>query len=378
MKILWQSNSPHTPSGYGNQTALFTPLLAQEHRVSIFAYYGLEGAPLRWQGIEILPRAYDAWGNDIVTAHCLAHQIDLLITLMDVWVLEREIYGKLNWLAWTPVDHAPLPPAVRDVLQAARYPVAMSRFGQRMMAQAGIQADYIPHGVDTRVFKPVDRVAARHQMGFEEGIFVAMMNAANKGDPSRKGFREVLLAWREFVNEVPNALLYLHTDQVGLVGVPLMELVGLLGLEKHVRFVDAYRYAAGMIRSEELNVTYNAADVLLNPSMGEGFGLPILEAQAAGCPVIVTDFSAMSELCLAGWKVTGTPFMTYQNAVQMIPSIGSILKALRVAKAHQNDQALRAQAAERAQVYDARRVFAEFWQPLLARIALRLPATDLC
>ena len=61
-------------------------------------------------------------------------------------------------------------------------------------------------------------------MGWDAGRFVAMMNAANKGDPSRKSLREALLAWRDFTAENPDSLLYLHTDQTGINGVPLDDL----------------------------------------------------------------------------------------------------------------------------------------------------------
>jgi len=46
----------------------------------------------------------------------------------------------------------------------------------------------------------------------------------------------------------------------------------------------------------ELHQAYRDADALLFPSMGEGFGMPILEAQAFGRPVITSDCSSMPEV----------------------------------------------------------------------------------
>lgn len=371
MNILWQSNSPQTPSGYGGQTALFSRRLAQDHTLSIFAYYGLEGSPLRWEGMTLLPRAADAWGNDIIAAHFRAVRADLLITLTDVWVLEPEIYGALPWLAWTPIDHEPIPPRVLESLRACRWPVAMSRFGEKLMREAGLTPRYIPHGVSTRIFRPIaDRAAARQKLGWDERPFIAMMNAANKGDPSRKGLREALQAWRTFINPLPagSAILYLHTDAFGRLGVPLLELAEQLGIADSVRFPDAYRYAIGAIPAGELALMYNAADVLLNPSMGEGFGVPLIEAQACGTPVIVTDFSAMRELCLAGWPMAGTPVMTYQNAWQRAPSVPAIVEALRAAYDARGDMRLRVQAAESAREYDVERVYQRYWRPALEAI----------
>jgi glycosyltransferase involved in cell wall biosynthesis len=49
------------------------------------------------------------------------------------------------------------------------------------------------------------------------------------------------------------------------------------------------------IQDEELAVLYQMAEILVYPSMFEGFGLPVAEAQASGCPVITSNISSMPE-----------------------------------------------------------------------------------
>ncbi|MBO58111.1 MAG: hypothetical protein CMA77_03840 [Euryarchaeota archaeon] len=50
------------------------------------------------------------------------------------------------------------------------------------------------------------------------------------------------------------------------------------------------------VSDEELIAAYQRAEALLFPSAGEGFGLPVLEAMAAGCPVLCSDLPAHNEV----------------------------------------------------------------------------------
>lgn len=51
------------------------------------------------------------------------------------------------------------------------------------------------------------------------------------------------------------------------------------------------------VNEQQLNLLYNACDVLLFPSLHEGFGKPVIEAFAAGLPVVTSDIEVMREIC---------------------------------------------------------------------------------
>jgi glycosyltransferase involved in cell wall biosynthesis len=69
----------------------------------------------------------------------------------------------------------------------------------------------------------------------------------------------------------------------------IQEAIRELKLEQAVR-------VTGFVEDRVLNILYNRACVLVYPTLYEGFGLPPLEAMAAGCPVAVSDSSSIPEV----------------------------------------------------------------------------------
>jgi glycosyltransferase involved in cell wall biosynthesis len=52
----------------------------------------------------------------------------------------------------------------------------------------------------------------------------------------------------------------------------------------------------GYVSGEELPLWYNSAEVFVYPSLYEGFGIPVAEALACGCPIVTSAGSAMAEV----------------------------------------------------------------------------------
>ena len=383
--ILWASNSPWAPTGYGTQTAQVTQRLKDDrHRIAVASNYGLEAASFEWHGIKQFGRGFDMYSNDVVPAHMAAWEHEnpgfdpLLITLYDVWVFKGEQWDHMPSIAsWVPIDHMPAPPAVMKFLSKPNVtPIAMSQFGQAMIEREGVECLYVPHAIE-KVFTPTASVplpkggalTGRQFMEVDGSKFVVGMNAANKGKvPNRKAYPEALLAFALFAKKHDDAVLYIHTEDRGAMGgINLRELAEACGIPDHqITFVDQYAYRTG-IPQEMLAAIYTAMDVLLMPSMSEGFGIPIIEAQACGTPVIVTDSTAMPELLGDGWLVEGQPWWdALQNAWMVAPSVPSIVEALE--QAYDQGRQRSQLAIDFAAQYDADYVFENYWRPAIAAL----------
>jgi len=224
VKILWHSNVPWSQSGYGGQTAIWTRELRKlGHDVAISANWGLGGAGIEWEGMRVYP-SDDAWGNRTLRAFARRHgegdeRQCQVISLMDVWTLDHRMLAGMRLASWCPVDHDPIPPMTTAYFELCRArPIAMSRFGEERMRRVGLDPLYVPHAVDTTVFRPHDdeRADVREALGVPEGAFVVGMVAANKGSAvPRKSFPQVFQAFAGFHKRHPEAILYLHCEKLG-------------------------------------------------------------------------------------------------------------------------------------------------------------------
>ena len=355
------------------QTAVWVPRIVKlGHEVVISAYYGLHGSPMLWGNITILPGYNHLYGDDIINARVRNENADLLITLMDIWVITPANIKDYNVAHWIPIDCEPLSLMDRMCLElSGATPIALTRFGERMLHNAGFDnALYVPHGIDTDNFKPVaDRERLRKANDLDDR-FVIGINAANK-DPFRKSLSEQLIAFSRLYKKHDDAMLLIHGIAREDNGVDLMNLGKTLGITAAMKFADDYSYKTGRISPVHMRNWYSMLDLYTMCSAGEGFGLTALEAMACGLPVVVTNATAMPEIAGdAGWLIDGEPFYNPKHEAWWTkPNIGDIYdaycEAYDMGKGYQERKAV---ARERALGYSADHVQSEYWEPTLKRL----------
>jgi len=321
MRLLFTGAAPWVNSGYGKPLRYLIPLLHQAgHQSAIATYYGYSGgvANITIQGapIRLYPPFKAPYFNDCIELHAADWRADAVITLQDVWLLENWADKGFAWLPWLPIDCEQITPPVMKALEGCEKPLPMSKHGEGLLRAAGWEdAQYVPFGVDLDVYRPMDRQAARKSAALPDRFTVGMV-AANSAFPSRKSFPEVLLAWRDWLALGNEGTLYIHTllqpkyeQRRGLFFPALLDSLGLEWAtmddpdgtgEASVLFPSQYRYWCGDFNDLTLANLMNCFDVLFAPSQSEGFGIPILEAQACGVPVVTLNITAMPEITFGG------------------------------------------------------------------------------
>jgi glycosyltransferase involved in cell wall biosynthesis len=381
---VW-SNSYNAPTGYGQQATMLVDRLKRAGLdVAMLSNYGLEGIPSTiktpYGKIPHYPRGIDQYSNDSgPTDHqSFVAQFDkpnLFISLYDVWVMKSAQYDKFPIASWVPLDHVTLPPGVEKFLRKDNVtPIAMSPHGVRQMNAKGIECEYAPHAIDTKVYKPTYKIGAHEineYLGLKPETFVVGVVAANKasGLVHRKAYGELILAFSIFAKDKPDAVLYLHTDSFGLSGGwNLLAILSSLGVKKEqVIFPNPQDYRFGLSQTN-LAALYTRMDVLLAPSLGEGFGVPSVEAQSCGTRVIGSNWAATPDLVSPdSWLTDGQlSWDAGQDAWWMTPNVSSLVNALE--ESYKAERGTSQVAIDFASQFDVEKVWTESWLPILRKL----------
>ena len=310
VKLLYYGDSPTATTGFGKVAKEILLRLKETGKYEIVClginYYG-DPTPL--DGVlPIYPcQQDDLYGKNKLYGLLEGFAPDIFFTLNDYDALNfvpayytqacKSLGKNIKWVYYFPVDGRPFHPEYVTYMQKfVDYPVTITKFGQDAIKEANpdFEVPYIYHGVDTVQFHPLskeDKKKNKKRFGLEDK-FVFLSIGTNQ---IRKNFSFLMQAFSQFSQDKDDVALYLHTMPQTNIGWDLIR------LSRNLNIVEKFYYTKDIqgpfgVPDSNMNYIYNLADVYVTPHLGEGFGLPQLEAMSAGVPVISHNITATKEL----------------------------------------------------------------------------------
>ena len=294
----------------------------------------------------------DPYGRSWAKEMMKSSEFDILFTLQDSFILDfmkdviqdlRVKNPRLRWINYFPVDGRPKKQWI-EAMNLADYPITYTKWGMEqcneVLPESKDKIDYIYHGVNVKDFHPlpkddVERFRRQYFGHLNSRYIICNVNR----NQQRKDIPRGMQAFKLFKEKCPNALLYQHAATVDH-GWNLVEVANNIGLRinEDICFPNNFNVNQGYPIAI-LNQIYNASDVVISSTTGEGWGLAQVEAMACCKPVISPDNTACTEivgdnrgiLVPSGWN---------NNAWTILPNDNEILRPLAdvdaMAKAMEN------------------------------------------
>lgn len=264
----------------------------------------------------------DVTGTELARQLYLEKDFDLFIVLQDLHIthkvakvfeaargLRRRRHKKpCPVLYHFPVDGPMLDDA--GFMAFADYNISCTRWGVSVLRPHIEQMSYaspepvfvqtLPYSTDPKVFTPMpedERLTLRSKLfgiSPSDSTLAIMVIGTNIG---RKDLFTSLRALKLFNEESPRGKMYLHT-RPEFSGLSIWAQVQALDISRL-----SYQVADPSLidcDDETLNQYYNVADVLLSTARREGFGIPVIEAMAAGTVVLAPNYGPFKELLCEG------------------------------------------------------------------------------
>jgi glycosyltransferase involved in cell wall biosynthesis len=345
-KIMWLSDSPYCVTGYANQSFNILNRLSDEYETHFLAHNFIgqsqpagnktkDGTVYNFQ---VHGSGKEQYCKDIMTQRIKEMQVDYFGILLDTfmlypWLIQQDLSPAKTFFYFPSDGGAGMPLGCDAIIRKMSRCIAMSKYAQKQVKEYyNLDVDYIPHGVDASLFYPMsqeDRAKLRSEVitfiiennglvpvrGALKDKFVIGVVARNQG---RKMIDRTFKTMALLREKLPNAVLLMHSDPYDAAAVfNMVDLIQRYKLQNRV-FFTGMNFFRG-IDYKDMNKVYNLMDCFYLSTSGEGFGIPTVEAMAAGIPVAVTNYTTTKELvydegqCGYGIKLVGTEDSDYEE-----------------------------------------------------------------
>ena len=338
IKVFVISDHPFAPSGVGTQTKYIIETLLKTGRYQFLCF----GGAIKHDNYQ--PQKTEQWGDDwiifpvdgygtqeMVRSMLIQQKPDILWFMTDprfyewLWDMENEVRARCPMVYYHVWDNYPYPVYNRIKYESTDVIATISKVTDDVVANVAptVERHYIPHAVDMDIFRPLDEEQIndfrRQQFGEDsEDKFICFWNNRNA---RRKMSGSIIWWFNEWAEKVgPDKVrLIMHTDPKDPNGQDLEAIVSQLNAHDGRILLSKEKVDPGY-----LGAMYNMADVTINLSDAEGFGLATLESLSCATPIIVNMTGGLQEQVTDGKNWFGIGIKPASRAVigsQSVPFI---------------------------------------------------------
>jgi len=335
-KIMVISDHPLSPSGVGTQTKYFVDALLKTERYKFICFGGAI------QHNDNRPMKTEQWGDDLIIFPVKGYgdvnlvretlwneRPDAVWIMTDprfwgwLWEMEEEIRSHCPLIYYHVWDNYPYPTFNKKFYRSNDAIATISKVTSDIVQTVSPETKHrhIPHAVPSMfniASEDVRKKFREDNFGDDDDKFIVFWNNRNA---RRKQSGSLIFWFKKFLDKVGHdkSILIMHTDTKDQHGQNLDAIISELGLTK-----GQVRFSRNKMPPDALALLYNGADVTVNISDAEGFGLSTLESLSCGTPIIVTMTGGLQEQVTDGKKWFGIGIEPSSKAIigsQEIPWI---------------------------------------------------------
>ena len=355
IKVLTLSDHPLSPSGVGTQTRYVIEALLKTGKFQVISLggaikhqdYTAKMVDPYGEDWKIIP--VDGYGNPEMIRSILRNEKpDILWMMTDprfyewLWQIENEVRPLCPIVYYHVWDNFPAPHFNKKFYESNDHIMAISKLTHEVVKEVSPDTPntYVPHAVDGDFFVPMDKMKLREEALSEadRNKFIVFWNNRNA---RRKQSGTLLFWWKDWLDERglhDKAQLIMHTEPKDPHGQDLSHIVQQIGLED-----GQVLFSTQKVSLDKMPIFYNMADVTINISDAEGFGLATLESLSCGTPIIATMTGGLQE------QVSGPNGM---NGIGLYPASKAIIGSQQVPYIYEDRVSKKAFIAALNQMYD--------------------------
>lgn len=278
----------------------------------------------RWPG-RIIPAVtvsdmynIDVYGRQKFLNELGKGKYDLVFIIQDTFIIQtiveqinetrNALEHKFATIMYYPIDAAPKKEWIEQCVSQIDFPVPYTNYARKESVAvwpevADLLQEPIYHGTNLKDFYPIEDKAVikdfRHQYFNGEADDAFLITNVNRNQPRKDVMRSLMILSELKKRGHKNAKMYLHMAHEDSGG-NILVMANHFGLSLNDDFIlpspKAFTVNQGL-PIEVINLIYNASDMVLSTTLGEGWGLSITEAMATKTPLVVPNNTSLTEMC---------------------------------------------------------------------------------